>query len=314
MSTEPPGPVNPAGPARTTGHLDAETLADHGEGLLRPDAVDAVETHLAGCPDCRELAAELRAVAGTLGALPAAVMPADVRTRIEGALAAEAGPVGASATRPSAAARTSVTTLPERRGGRRWTTAVAGWAAVVAVLVAGGALAVNLLSRPGSGSSGASTSTAAGRGTNAPAGTAAGPTTTVSNRDYTAHDLPAALAAIAAGKGTPVGATHDSARTLGSPSPGAPGPATANGSTTDSPAGDPFAALRTPAGLRACLDRLQLPALPLAVQLARFNHEPAAVVVVPDTSRQDRLAAYVVGVRCASSDDFTESLVKGPRH
>ncbi|MDB5096743.1 MAG: hypothetical protein JWM80_1164 [Cyanobacteria bacterium RYN_339] len=63
-------------------------LSDHLNGALAPAEADALEAHLAGCPDCRAVLAELRWVAGLLQGVPPLAPPADLGSRIHSALAA----------------------------------------------------------------------------------------------------------------------------------------------------------------------------------------------------------------------------------
>ncbi|MDA0633729.1 zf-HC2 domain-containing protein [Nonomuraea sp. MCN248] len=71
-------------------HYDLDALADFAEGLLDVDRADRIRDHLAVCPSCGELLADLAAVREVLAATPTPAMPMGVALRIDKALAAEA--------------------------------------------------------------------------------------------------------------------------------------------------------------------------------------------------------------------------------
>lgn len=72
------------------GHADAETLAAFREDLLSSRKAGRVSAHLAGCPRCAALDAQLAEVTSLLSHTSAPPMPAALTVRIEAALAAEA--------------------------------------------------------------------------------------------------------------------------------------------------------------------------------------------------------------------------------
>jgi hypothetical protein len=73
-------------------------LSDHLNGALAPAEADALEAHLAGCPACRGVLAELRWVAGLLQDVPPMAPPPDLGDRIHAALEAlDDAPAQASA-------------------------------------------------------------------------------------------------------------------------------------------------------------------------------------------------------------------------
>jgi hypothetical protein len=71
-------------------HYDLGVLAELAEGLLDADTAGRVRDHLAVCPPCGELLADLAAVREVLAATPTPAMPMGVALRIDKALAAEA--------------------------------------------------------------------------------------------------------------------------------------------------------------------------------------------------------------------------------
>lgn len=72
------------------GHADAETLAAFREELLSSRKAGRVSAHLAGCPRCAALDAQLAEVTSLLSHTSAAPMPDALTARIQAALAAEA--------------------------------------------------------------------------------------------------------------------------------------------------------------------------------------------------------------------------------
>lgn len=152
----------------TTGHPDVSEISDLTEGLLPPARTAEVRQHLDTCEFCADVHASLDEIRGLLGAVPGPVrMPADVASRIDAALAAEAllsatapeadvsretSPRQASVSENRPAGRSSATTGPgrgdhkERRNqkdrmdrgrGRRRRTVVLGTVFTAAVLGAG---------------------------------------------------------------------------------------------------------------------------------------------------------------------------------
>lgn len=77
------------------GHPDVAEISDLTEGLLPPDRGADIQRHLEACELCADVQASLEEIRGLLGSAPdAELMPADVATRIDAALAAEALPSG----------------------------------------------------------------------------------------------------------------------------------------------------------------------------------------------------------------------------
>lgn len=75
----------------TAEHPEITELSDLTEGLLPPSRTADVRRHLDECPLCAEVYASLEEIRGMLGTLPGPPrMPAEVASRIDAALAAEA--------------------------------------------------------------------------------------------------------------------------------------------------------------------------------------------------------------------------------
>jgi anti-sigma factor RsiW len=70
-------------------HLSIDELADAAEGLLDEDRVALVESHLAGCAECRANSEALQEVTAALRADVSPPMPDAVAQRLEEVVAAE---------------------------------------------------------------------------------------------------------------------------------------------------------------------------------------------------------------------------------
>lgn len=74
----------------TDDHLSLAELAELDEGLLSSDRISAIRAHLHGCDSCRAKAEAIVTTRSALSGLPPVTMPANVRERIDNALADEA--------------------------------------------------------------------------------------------------------------------------------------------------------------------------------------------------------------------------------
>ncbi len=81
--------TSPSGGAAAIAHPSLSELAEAAEGLLDDARSAEVQTHVAGCADCRRSAAELGAVSAALSTAAAPAMPADVAARLDRVLAGE---------------------------------------------------------------------------------------------------------------------------------------------------------------------------------------------------------------------------------
>ncbi|MCW2542471.1 MAG: hypothetical protein JWM40_23 [Frankiales bacterium] len=253
-----------------TGHLDLDALAD----LLAGD--ETHRAHVNQCGACSAALAELDqalpSVTSALARLPLPAAPADLERRLAQALRPR--PVG---------------DLQQHRTNR-WSKPVVavGGLAAAAALVLGGVVVLG-----GDDTGGRPTADSAAKGTEAA-------TTRISSTgaDYRkdgkllAQELPALLAG--------------RAQAFAAAAPAAPGTlsdrsGTGAGAFT---AADPLARLRSTAGLASCITALTDPSdssLPLAVDYASFEGQPALVVVLPGL-KADRVDVFVVGATCSPSD------------
>jgi hypothetical protein len=253
-------------------HLDLDALADVLAGEPAP-------AHLAGCAECTQLLAELRAadalVLAQLTTLPLPELPADLDARISRALLAE---------RPAGRTASATVTPLSPRKQRNWLPAAGGIAAAVAFVFGG----VLLLQH--SGSSGDAKSTAsAPKATSEGAGAIAVSDT---GTDYLADNV-----ALKRNLPTLLGAPKDLITAPQAPS------AVATDSSTRT-----LTTLRTPSGLAACLASLSdpsSPGVPLAVDYAQFKGKPALVVVLP-SAKEGKVDVFIVPADCPTGGTLYE--------
>jgi hypothetical protein len=283
------------------GHADAETLAAFREDLLSSRKAGRVSAHLAGCPRCAALDAQLAEVTAVLASTTAPEMPGTLTARIEAALAAEAAARSAvtavPATAPAAGAGTAAPGGVGRNGARdtgghgpsrpvpgrsRLALRAAAVTAAVAVVAGGGYGVAQLLSSAGPAATGASSGPAAApaakkpatlprmsaggngasAGSFAPNGAAAHVVS--SGTDYRPGRLGAQAAAVLA-------ALSPAAHATASPAVPQPAPETRPSI--------PFFP-----GLQSCLAHVAAGQRPLLLDLARYRGHPAAIVVLPATA------------------------------
>ena len=262
-------------------HLDLDELADV---LCGEAGADATE-HAATCPTCSAALTDLEAaqvpLLAALATLPDPEPPAGLDERLLAAFARE------RRAQTSTGAAT-VLPLPARRRPPAWLTGAAAAAALIGVV--GGGIA--LLPHGGTSSTTSSNTTAGGTGTVGPvvrrlaSGTAyrkVGPSF--------ATALPLLLTV----------ATSDSAAEI---------PFARKVAATD-----PLARLRDDRALAGCLAALtppEDPGVPLAVDYAMYEGQPALVVVLP-SAKPSAVDVYVVGPACTQADADLRYFVRLPR-
>jgi hypothetical protein len=266
-------------------HLSPEELAD----------VDAVadHEHLRACERCRGEWEQQRAVRDLLRGLPdPGALPPDVAADLSSALG-RLSPADVEGPGTDSVSRAAATVVPLSPPPARRDPAdrARPWLAVAAavVLIGGGGAA--LVTQPWSGGGQAASDSAAG-GVSAEKSArgdasleAAGTPVYATGTRYTRAALPAQV---------------EQHLLQGSPSPlsGQPAPAAGEGSAPQD------TRLATPEGLASCLSALDVDAGHVtAVDLAEFQGDPAALVVVrDDASGHD---VWVVGRGCRQGDDQT---------
>ena len=268
-----------------TEHLDADALADLDEGLLDRDHMASARAHVAGCPQCR---AELAALTGVRERLAAAAevepMPSEVVARLDRALAEVATePASTAVTRSVIPLREPQRSSPR---GLRWLQA----AAVVVLVLAGGAVAVSALRGADNDNFATSSGTAAGKADPRAAADGSYPVT-ASGRHWTKESVTAGVPQLLAGTLSPsLPPSSFSAQDNAGGAP--PAPRARAGGRPARLAGGP--------ALADCVTELAGgPATPLAVDLATFDGQPAAVVLLPGIGGPGRVDVWVVPPDCA---------------
>jgi hypothetical protein len=307
-----------------TRHPDADVLADYREGLLGRRRQARVRAHLNGCADCSCLVAGLAEVTELLASAPAPRMPDHLIARLENALAAEvASRDGATATDGAAGAQdgeadgariaagraAAGSGRGERRRGRLGTArqgsprqrepwprrpAVLGAAAAVALIVAGGAYG---LSRLGNQPGASSASSAVGGSARAPASSSSTP----NSHDLGPANLPANAKAGPGGILPPAELHEIRSGTDYLPSHLASqvesvlaGHETAVGPL---PTSEPDAS----AALRACVALITGGVPPELVDVARYQGQPATVIVSAAAAGKPR-QVWVAGPGCSATN------------
>jgi hypothetical protein len=269
----------------TDPHVDPEVLADLQEGLLDPPAAAATEAHLVGCPACRGELAALDAVRDELAAAgPGGPRPDDLAQRLDQALAVAATEPGSTAASPTVIPLRS----PQRDTPRGMRLLQA--AAALVLVFAGGALAVSALDGLG-GSSSQDSAGGAASDAAAPKATAGFPVS-ASGRDWTAATLRAAAPRLATGDLVPTATSGFGAEdSTASPE--------ASGGTARELAEAPAGRLAGGPALASCAAQLAgAPVTPVAVDLASYEGQPAAVLLLPTTDDPTSLDLFVVQPAC----------------
>jgi hypothetical protein len=265
----------PSGPPGPAAHATPEELALHAEGLLAGAEEAGLAAHVAACPACQAVQADLVALRAALAADRPGPVPAEVAGRIDAALAELSPPVPER--------RTAVVDLLKRRRTRyRRFTRLAGAAAGLVLVVGGSVLGVQL-ARDGD-----PISAAGGRGSPA-AGLAedSGPslaTAPEAGREFSASS----------------GRAYDRAGFAGQIA------ALLRSGTGQAPAGEApgGGAADRAVGGTACTARLAQQTgspgtEPIAVDVATWEGDPAIVVVLPEPGAATTVHAYVLPRDCA---------------
>jgi hypothetical protein len=279
------------------GHVDLGVLADLDEGVAGPQVEQAARSHLEHCATCRERMAHLRTTRALLSALPPEPMPEAVQARVDAALA-------------NASVEASGTIVPMTRRTRVWNSpAVAGAAAVAAVVVLVGALVAGNVIHHGKKSQTASAPLTSEGNHRGSAADAASIKEWATGANYTAATLPNLVPRLV----------------TGTPPPGAPGATSAGGGTAFSGSGSTTsksaqgtapAATAVPAGaitqdamranssaVLACGTILAggVPTVPVAVDFASWNGKPAVIFALPAVGHPELLDVWVVRSNCSTS-------------
>lgn len=272
-------------------HPDPDQLADHAEGLLVPAESGALVAHLEDCTRCQADLDQLQALPAWLAAAaPVGPLPDGVLGRLDRALADAAA--GAESARSPTVVPLSVT---ERPRGMRLLQA----AAVTVLVLAGGAVGITALLGGGGAHDGAGGGSAA----SAPKAADQSFPLTASGKDWTEQSVVAAVPELVSGRvGERLTAT-----------PFGPSPSGSAQAREQDKAGDdgayygaaqgPVSRLAGGPALAQCVTALAgAPAGPVSVDLASFQHEPAAVVVLATPGDPATVDLWVVGADCGQAD------------
>ena len=284
--SEPTGPGN-----GYVTHPDSEVLAEFRAGLITGHPGEHVAAHLAACDHCTAVDGQLAEVFVLLAAAPLPVLPAAVAERLDTVLAAELNNRTEAAERPAVGQSTPPVKRPRRVRSSRWRLAglrVLAPVAAVAVLAAG-AFGLSRLSSSPSSSTAASAAVPSASGTNAlpGAGREAGPAG--GNGDRTSM--------------RPEIKSPHSFRLVTSRTDFLPGTLSqqleaAVRTAANLPSQTPSAQLE------GCVSRVTKgvsPGIPRLVENARFQGQPATVIVASSGSG-DR--AWVLAPGCSASSDL----------
>lgn len=257
------------------GHLSPDTLADLAEGLLDAREALAARGHLVGCAQCSARQNRLAEVSRVLADhSDAGALPPEVAARLDDALAAEATSTGTPG-------RASVRSPFGMR--------VLQAAAAVVLLLAGVGVGVSALQ--GGGSENSEQTTAGDAGGGAAAERASAFTVTASGRNWSADTVVEAVPQLVAGS-----------------FPAAESAPAAEGGSEDSGAAprllsEDLGRLAGGPPLADCVTALaDGPATPLAVDLASWQGNPAAVIVLPTPDDPTTVDTWVVDPACSQAD------------
>jgi hypothetical protein len=297
------------------GHPDGETIAAFREDLLPARKAARVAAHLAECPRCAEVDAQLAAVTAALARTPTPPMPASLAARLDAALAAEAAARPAAdvsagdADRTAPADRSALPAArahrgpgtgpgpggpgpggPGRRGrpraGSRLSLRIAAVAAAVVVL-AGGGYAVARVVAGGQETSSAGSSTAASAGAaSRSSGSALGPEAAPRAAPSAGLPLVASGTTYRAGQ-LPAQVAAVLKRNSAQGHAAAPPPAAAGAGATAFP------------HLAECVSHVAGGQRPRLIDIARYGTQPAAVIVVP-VPGTTTVRVSVVGPGCSA--------------
>lgn len=288
----PTGRWTDAGPPGPSGHIDTETLSDHAEGLLDPGREAVVREHLAQCAECTGTLGQLADVRSVLSSLPPPPVPEDVAARLEATLA-QAQQERAEVTPPqSRSAGSAPNGRPRRSKFFAFLTsrpqALAGAAAaVVALAVVGGYLGTRNSGPDQAGQSPSSSPTARQ--------TPSVQAPIASGRKYSQHDL-----------GTQARQMVKTAKKSGY----TPGPSASKVINKE------MKRLSDPDELAGCISAItrgNSKQRVVMADLAEFNGQPAAIVVLTVPAHPSMYEVAAVGAGCSAGAPHVLNRVKVPK-
>jgi len=288
-------------------HASADDLAGLDLDALKPRKAARVRQHVSGCIQCTQLSSQMSAVPTLLASVPYPSMPPSLATQLDTALASESTRRLASAPATEAGRRD----LPKRRARKPrvgWqlpgmsvvgTRLVAAASALIILGVGGYVITSNTGSNLGTAasSSGAASAPSAQHVSLGPTVEYGQPSATKTVRtvqsttNFTAANLSAeAQAAVRAAESK--GA--EGARPLRAAVPGSTMGANSPSSSTHGQAS-------TPANLTGCLDAIVGSQPVQLVDIAKFDGQPATIIVTQQTAARPA-EVWVVGPACSASN------------
>ena len=279
------------------GHLDPDTAAEFGAGLIAGHRERTITAHLATCAECASLTERLAQVSALLAASPVPAMPDSVALRLDRALADEIQkPVTTERHAELPHGKRRIPSLADVFKIRVLAPAAAGLA-----VLGGAAYGLTLISASSTTSGAASSGVAAGSGLGPSANHAAPAVAgTSSGAKRFANGLASGGESSSSGSAINVVSSGIDYRSA----------------TLKQQASEQLASrstLRTapaPAGLAACVRNVGAEDPLLLVESARYNGEPATIIVL---TRSGHTEAIVAGPTCtATVSDIVASVVLSP--
>lgn len=254
------------------GHPDNAALADFDGGTLRADQAATISAHLSHCPACARRLQAFDVTRRELHGLADPPLPDRYANRI------------ASAVRAEQAARPVRPRLLTRWHGGA---AALAAAAVVVLFVVGVVVVYNGGSH--------SKQTAADKAAGGVRQIASAPRIESTGRNYTAPTMNADVAALLTTKSISAGSNSITGGAPATPAPtNAPQASTSRSLSFSSI----LQAYRDPAYLERCLLSLEAGPTAVAVDVAYYNRQPSAIIVVPSPGHPARLDVFVVPPNC----------------
>lgn len=276
-------------------HLDADVLAEFRAGLITGRRGSKIAAHLAGCDHCTALDDKLAGVCSLLASVPAPAMPDSVARRLEGVLAAEVADRRDHPERSGRDVRQQTGAHGRRSGNRGWrrpALRVLAPAAAVVLLAAGGYGVSRIVAGPGSQptfSAGSAENSTTSHAANATAGGAA---PSANRAAEPVNGSPEIKPKIKSSVGFTV-ITSGTDYQRGTFQQQLKGQMLASASRP----------VRAPsAPIAACVHRVTGGVSPVFVDSARFNGQPATIIVAR-TSHGEK--AWALGAGCSDVLDTT---------
>jgi hypothetical protein len=268
-------------------HLDSDVLAEFRAGLITGRRGARIAAHLAGCKRCTSLDDQLADVSALLASVPAPALPDHVARRLDTVLAAEVVTAEAARNNPERAGRggTTESASPRRPRGNRgfqWLALRVLAPAAGVVLLAAGVFGLTRLSGSSTSSSSSAAASAESSAAQATAGarSASGRVNAPAAAPNSRQMTPVSFVVVT----SPANFTHAGF-----------GQQVAAALTVT-----PAASAEVPpsAHIRACVQKLAGDARLIRVEQARYEGQPATLVVIGTGSGRE---ALIAGAKCSAT-------------